>query len=165
MNTNKQLLEQIGNELLGRSESIAVAESVTSGLLQLLLSRIPDASDCYKGGMTVYTREEKIKLLDIDPEEAERKNCVSPLIAEQMALHVSRIFHTSWALATTGYATAVADSGFRLYAYYCICYYGRILTSEKIELSPVTSASEAQYMYAETVLSKLQELLHTFTVS
>ncbi|OJU76965.1 MAG: hypothetical protein BGO09_13315 [Bacteroidetes bacterium 47-18] len=165
MNLPDHILQQIGNILLERTESIAIAESVTSGLLQQAFSCIPDASDCYKGGITAYAKEEKIKLLQVDPEEAERANCVSPLIAEQMAGHVSKLFGTSWGLATTGYATAVSQSGFRLYAYYSIHYAGRTLATQKIELPPVTPPEEAQLSYARTALTRLQELLHTLQSS
>lgn len=41
--------------MMTTGETVAVAESVTSGMLQLAFSQMPNASMFYKGGMTAFT--------------------------------------------------------------------------------------------------------------
>jgi nicotinamide mononucleotide (NMN) deamidase PncC len=49
------LVNEIGKTLITYQEAISVAESVSSGLLQLSFSQAKDASDFFQGGITVYT--------------------------------------------------------------------------------------------------------------
>jgi nicotinamide mononucleotide (NMN) deamidase PncC len=50
------------------------------------------ASKFFKGGMTAYTLEEKVHLLKVDQAEAWYCDCVSPNIAESMAVNVAQLF-------------------------------------------------------------------------
>ena len=84
--------------------TLAVAESLTSGNVQAYLGRISGASEFFLGGITAYTLEQKVKLLGVDREEAERANCVSAEIAEELARGAASSFGSDLALATTGYA-------------------------------------------------------------
>jgi nicotinamide-nucleotide amidase len=47
-------IERVRRSLLKRKETIAVAESVTSGLLQAALAQAECASELYQGGITAY---------------------------------------------------------------------------------------------------------------
>lgn len=96
MEFHKNLLEYISQSLMTADETIAVAESVTSGCLQLALSQMPNASQVYKGGMTAYTLPMKVKLLNVDKEESEACDCVSEKIAETMAFYYKgKIIYTN----------------------------------------------------------------------
>ncbi|WP_104381544.1 CinA family protein [Sphingobacterium sp. HMA12] len=147
-----QQLKQIRNVLLIHHERLAVAESVTTGLLQFACAQMENAMDVYGGGMTAYTLEEKIRLLDVDAEEAHKCDCVSPLIAEQMAVRIASLFHTEWGIATTGYATIVPESRGKLYAFFSIAYQEKIVHSEKVELDVNTKAQDAQSIYVTKAL-------------
>lgn len=93
MEFQKNLLEYISQSLMTTDETISVAESVTSGCLQLAFSQMPNASMFYKGGLTSYTLQEKVRLLGVDAHEAEECDCVSENIAETMALNVAKLFN------------------------------------------------------------------------
>ncbi len=56
-------------------ETISIAESVTSGCLQLAFSQMPNASLFYNGGITAYTLPEKVKLLKVNKKK--RKNATA----------------------------------------------------------------------------------------
>ncbi len=84
----EKLFKRIGEYLLSGDETVSTAESVTAGFLQFSFSQMKDASQFFKGGMTAYTLEEKVNLLDVDALEARQYNSVSPHIAETMALQV-----------------------------------------------------------------------------
>lgn len=75
----KILLDKISYNLREKKESISMAESVTSGFLQLAFSQMPSAEQFFKGGITAYTIEEKVKHLNIDFDEALATNCVKSL--------------------------------------------------------------------------------------
>ena len=85
---DEKKLVSLGKKLLKRKQTIAVAESVTSGLLQFALSCIPDAARFFQGGITAYNIAQKFKHLRVEPLHALSVNCVSPKVAKEMALHV-----------------------------------------------------------------------------
>lgn len=152
MEFQKSLLEYISQSLMTTDETIAVAESVTSGCLQLAFSQMPNASLFYKGGVTTYTMQEKVRLLKIDAREAEECDCVSENIAETMALNVAKLFESDWAIATTGYCTPVRNSSYKIYAFFSFAYKGEIVLTKKLELHPKTQALNAQLYYTEFIL-------------
>ena len=84
--------------------TLAVAESLTCGNVQAYIGRISGASEFFLGCITAYTLEQKVKLLGVNRDEAEKVNCVSAEIVEQMARGAANSFGADLALATTGYA-------------------------------------------------------------
>ncbi|MCS4302564.1 CinA family protein [Chryseobacterium sp. BIGb0232] len=96
MEFQKNLLDYISHCLMTADETISVAESVTSGCLQLAFSQMPNASLLYKGGMTTYTLPEKVRLLKVNKKEAEECECVSENVAKTMALQVANLFESDW---------------------------------------------------------------------
>lgn len=118
MEFQHSLLDYISRSLKSTHKTVSVAESVTSGYLQFSFSQMKDASEFFKGGITAYTLEEKVNLLNVNKEEAEKCDCVSQEIAEKMALQVTKSFNTDWGIAITGYATPVPESEFKIFAYF-----------------------------------------------
>jgi len=155
---DKNLLTRIGKYLKRKEETIAVAESVTAGMLQYAFSNIPDATDFFQGGLTAYNVAQKFKHLQVEPIHALSVNCVSPLVAEQMAIQVCRIFGAHWGIGITGYATPVPESGKKLFAYFAITY------KEKVRLKGILRSDkknppEVQLQYTQALLKKLSTLL------
>jgi len=152
MEFQRNLLEYISQTLITSGETISVVESVTSGCLQLAFSQMPNATIFYKGGMTAYSLPEKVRLLNVDPKEAEECDCVSENISETMALHVAKLYDSDWAISTTGYCTPVRNSAYRIFAYFSFSYKGEIVLTKKLELHPKTQALNAQLYYTEFIL-------------
>ncbi|WDF45549.1 CinA family protein [Chryseobacterium sp. KACC 21268] len=148
----KNLLNYIGSRMLQYDETISIAESVTSGFLQFSFSQMKDASRFFVGGMTVYSQDEKVSLLEVDPSEAENTNSVSSLVADTMALNVAKLYKTDWSIAVTGYAAPVEESNKKLYAYFSISYKGTVILSERLDLHSRTKAVNAQLYYTEFIL-------------
>lgn len=117
---NKELSDEIREKLLTRKETIAVAESVTSGMLQAALSQAKDAVLFYQGGITAYNIGQKYRHLMVDPIHADACNCVSEKIAESMAIHVCELFSSNWGIGVCGYAAPAEESQGKMYAYYAI---------------------------------------------
>ncbi|WBX97830.1 CinA family protein [Chryseobacterium gambrini] len=152
MEIKQSLLDYIGEALKTVQESVSVAESVTAGYLQFSFSQMKDASTFFKGGITAYTLEEKVKLLKVNKEEAESCDCVSKQIAEEMAVHVADLFNTDWGISVTGYARPVEESDQKIFAYFSFAYKSEVILSKKLELSPKTNAMTAQKYYSEFIL-------------
>ena len=153
------LLREVAQNLRDAESRIAVAESVTAGFLQLTCSQMEAATEVFAGGMTAYTIDAKIKILGVDAKEAEKCNCVSPRIAEEMAVSVSNLFDTKWAIATTGYATVVPESIGKLFAYISIAHQHEIISTEKVELRSDIKMEDAQAIYTLKALEMLNKLL------
>ena len=91
--------------------TLAVAESLTCGNLQSHIGRISGASNFFLGGITAYSLEQKVKHLGVDQALANECNCVSAVMAEQMARGAATLFGADIALATTGYAEPSPEQG------------------------------------------------------
>jgi len=155
------IIQSIGDILIERQQSIAVAESVTSGHMQVALSAATDAAHFYQGGITAYNLGQKSRHLHVEPIHATTCNCVSLQVATEMALNVCRLFNSDWGLAVTGYASKVPESNNELFAYYAISYAGKILQSGKIE-PPDGEPEKVQSYYAKELLKSLESVLqHT----
>ena len=62
---------------------LAVAESITCGRLQARIGAISGASAFFRGGVTAYTLEGKVRLLGVDRAHAAKVGCVSRRVAGQ----------------------------------------------------------------------------------
>lgn len=72
-------------ELTDRGLRIAVAESLTGGLVTAELTRIPGASLAVSGGIVAYDTAVKRTLLGVDADLLAREGAVHPEVARQMA--------------------------------------------------------------------------------
>ncbi|WP_040286800.1 competence/damage-inducible protein A [Sporosarcina koreensis] len=84
--------------------SISAAESLTAGLFTSLLAEHAGISVALKGGMTVYTEEEKIRQLGLDPAMLKRHGVVSSECAGALAASVRKRFLTDIGIGLTGAA-------------------------------------------------------------
>lgn len=147
-------LEKIHNALVKKKETIAVAESVTSGLLQVALAQAEAASEFYQGGLTAYNLGQKYKHLQVEPIHAEKVNCVSERVSNEMALNVCELFNSDWGIGITGYATAVPESANKVFAFFSIAHNRKIVAKGKI--TPAKAEGfDIQLGYVKTILNRL----------
>ncbi len=96
-------------ELTRRGETVAVAESLTGGLLLAALIAVPGASAVVNGGVVAYNTAIKRSVLGVDAGLLARRGAVDPDVARQMADRVRRVLavdsrDADYGLATTGVA-------------------------------------------------------------
>src|SRR5688500_4156368 len=108
---NIKQIAAIKDYMLTHHQTLAVAESVTSGHLQAAISLANGATEFFQGGITAYNLGQKSRHLKIEPISASACNCVSEKITEEMAIHALELFSSDWALATTGYAAPIPELG------------------------------------------------------
>jgi nicotinamide-nucleotide amidase len=80
-----ELAVQLIGELTRRGMTIAVAESLTGGLVVAELVSVPGASVVVRGGVVAYATELKSTLLGVDAELLAKKSPIDPEVARQMA--------------------------------------------------------------------------------
>lgn len=157
---DQKILSAIGKELLKREETIAVAESVTTGLVQHAIGSIKNSMQFYQGGITAYNIPQKFRHLGVEPIAAEKCNAVSGMVASQMALGVSELFGSNWGIGITGYASPVPESGNRLFAYFSISFRKKILAEKILHHRKKTSpVADVQLAYVNSVLEELHKFL------
>ena len=151
---NSVIIQKIRDGLISGQETIAVAESVTSGLLQFALSQAENAAEFYQGGITAYNVGQKSRHLIVEPIHALALNSVSEKVAGEMALNVCSLFTSDWGIGITGYASPVPESENKLFAWYAIARHGNIVISKKI--SPKKNEPfRIQQLYVTDVLKNL----------
>ncbi|MGW1378039.1 CinA family protein [Streptomyces sp. NPDC002446] len=92
-------------ELLARREqSLAVAESLTGGLVAGALTAVPGASRVVRGSVTAYATEVKREVLGVDGALLAARGAVDAEVARQMADGARRVLGADWGIATTGVA-------------------------------------------------------------
>jgi nicotinamide-nucleotide amidase len=143
--------------------SLAVAESLTAGNVQARVASVSGSSEYFRGGVTAYTIDQKVKLLGVDRGAAKKVNCVSAEIAEQMARGACALFDADVAVATTGYAEPSPGNGVAApFAWWAVAkrgargkFSGR---HGRIEC-PGEPRTEVQKIVAEAVLAELVAFL------
>jgi len=102
---NGDSLEAVIGELLKkRHASLAVAESVTGGLLAQRITSVPGSSNYFLGGFLTYSNKMKTELLGVSEETLQLHGAVSKETAEAMALGARRRSGATFALSITGEA-------------------------------------------------------------
>ena len=82
--------------------TVVTAESCTAGIISAVLSQVDGASDILHGSFVVYTKENKIKALGVDPAILREKSSVCADVAELMACGALERSPATLALAVTG---------------------------------------------------------------
>ena len=90
--------------LRARSETLAVAESLTGGALAAAVVDVPGASTVLRGAVVAYATDLKHALLGVDADLLAAEGPVHPEVARQMADGVRDRLGATWGLATTGVA-------------------------------------------------------------
>lgn len=156
---DSEIIEKIRQHLLKTHTTVAVAESVTSGHIQVALSQGEQAMLFFQGGITVYNIIQKSQHLNINISEAVACNCVSEKLSAEMAEQCCKIFKSDWTIAITGYATpAPPFTSEGLYACVAIAFKDESLVSKTISTEE-KDAYKAQIYYTNQALKLFQDII------
>ncbi len=95
---------QVAQTLTEAGETLAIAESLTGGLVGALVTAVPGSSDFFDRSLVAYTHEAKHEELSVQQHVLEEIGAVNETVAEQMARGVLEVADTTWGLSTTGIA-------------------------------------------------------------
>lgn len=98
------LEQEIGDLLRQKALTLGVVESATGGLISHRITNVPGSSDYYKGSVTAYSNETKIKVIGVKEETITKYGAVSPQVAKEMARGGRRVLDVDICLADTGIA-------------------------------------------------------------
>jgi PncC family amidohydrolase len=100
----RALSQEVIELLTARGETIAVAESLTGGMLAAALTAIPGASAAVRGGLVTYATDLKASLLGVPSALLDRHGAVHPAVAAAMAEGARHRLAAVVGAATTGVA-------------------------------------------------------------
>jgi nicotinamide-nucleotide amidase len=94
-----------------KGETLAVAESLTGGLVAAEITTVPGASQAFRGSVTAYATELKHQLLGVDAALLRQRGAVNAQVAAQMAVGVRKALGADWGVAATGVAGPEPQDG------------------------------------------------------
>lgn len=100
----------VGKHLIERKQSVAVMESLTSGLLASALTNEPDSSEYFVGGLVPYTTELKVRM-GVPQETIEQFGLASPETARAMAEAARSLFNADFGIGVTDVAGPEKQEG------------------------------------------------------
>lgn len=126
--TNSGMVEDKTAELLiEKNLTIAVAESLTGGMVASRLINYPGISKSFMEGFVTYSNEAKMNTLHVNRDTLDRYGAVSEETAKEMAYGAAKVAGTDIGVSTTGIAgpdggTEEKPVGL---AYVCVYYNGK----------------------------------------
>jgi nicotinamide-nucleotide amidase len=102
--TARELATAILHILLENRQTLAVAESLTGGLVAAAMTDIPGSSEVFRGGIVSYATELKAELLGVPSSMLASHGPVYAPVAAAMATGVRERLGATWGAATTGVA-------------------------------------------------------------
>ncbi len=100
---------ELAELLRGTGMTVAVAESITGGMIGSLITEQPGSSAYFAGGVIAYSNEVKRDQLGVAPSLFDSVGAVSREVGEAMALGVRSRLGTSLGVGVTGIAGPDAD--------------------------------------------------------
>ena len=154
------LSAEIVAELIARHHTIAVAESLTGGLLAAELVGVPGASAAVRGAVVAYDTRLKHSVLGVDAGLLALHGAVHPEVALQMADGVRRALAVDGlpadvGIATTGVAGPDPQDGQPVGTVFV-----GIVTRAGGRVVPLTLDGDRQEIRRQTVASALEALVH-----
>lgn len=151
-------LKIISRVLTRQQLTLSVAESVTAGYIQFLLSGAPQAVSFFQGGITVYNCAQKAIHLGVEPIYAVQKQGVSPGISSTLARNCCGLFNSHLGLGITGFADASSSPERRAYAFLSVWMEKEEIVADKL-FSGAGAFNRVQEDFARQALSILSRTL------
>ena len=109
--SDTELSERIFHALQDRGLTVAMAESLTGGLVSSALIDVPGSSAVVRGGVIAYATDLKATLLSVDAALLAERGAVDADVAVAMADGVRALTGADIGLATTGVAGPDGQDG------------------------------------------------------
>jgi nicotinamide-nucleotide amidase len=104
--TRRKCAERVGELALARGRTIAVAESLTGGMIASALAQAQQASEWFRGSLVAYSTQVKHQLLEVPDGPV-----VSSDAATAMARSVRKLLLADISVAVTGAGGPAAQDG------------------------------------------------------
>jgi nicotinamide-nucleotide amidase len=97
--------------LVAAGQTVAVAESLTGGLLGAALTELPGSSAAFRGGLVVYATDTKAALAGVPDDVLASDGAVSAATAEALASGARERLGATWGVGVTGVAGPEPQEG------------------------------------------------------
>ncbi|MFB4282134.1 MULTISPECIES: CinA family protein [unclassified Nonomuraea] len=97
--------------LVAQDATVAVAESLTGGLIGAAITSVSGSSKAFRGGVISYATDLKRELLGVPEGLLRREGAVHPEVAAGMAAGVARLCGATYGVAVTGVAGPEPQDG------------------------------------------------------
>lgn len=144
---------QLVARLTAAGQTVAVAESLTGGLVSAALTDVAGASAVVRGGVLAYAADLKTSVLGVDRELLAKVGAVDGDVAEQMAAGVRELMGTTYGLATTGVAGPDPADGNPVGTVYVA-----VVGPGSSRVKPLALSGDRAQIRAQSVLAVLQLL-------
>jgi len=104
MSPEVSIEKEVGALLRRKGLTLGVVESASGGLISHRITGVPGSSDYYKGSVTAYSNEVKIKVVGVRGETLNQYGAVSSEVAKEMAQGGKKLLAADICLADTGIA-------------------------------------------------------------
>lgn len=118
---SERAAEAVLRRLRERRQTLAVAESLTGGLLAATIVDVPGASTVFRGGLVVYATDLKRELAGVPGELLAQRGPVDPDVALALADGARRVCVADWGVGTTGVAGPDPQNGVPVGTVYLAC--------------------------------------------
>jgi nicotinamide-nucleotide amidase len=118
---SERAAEAVLRLLRERRQTLAVAESLTGGLLAATIVDVPGASTVFRGGLVVYATDLKRELAGVPGDLLARRGPVDPDVALALADGARRVCGADWGVGTTGVAGPDPQDGVPVGTVYLAC--------------------------------------------
>lgn len=105
------LATHVIRELKHRHATLSIAESLTGGQVQSMLTAVPGASEVFLGGVVTYSDKLKNRFLGVSLATIESQSVVSTQVALEMIQGLIHQTNSDYGLSFTGEAGPVSSSG------------------------------------------------------
>ena len=152
---------EIGALLKKKGLTLGTVESATGGLMSHLITNVPGSSDYFKGAVTAYANETKMKVIGVKAATLQKYGSVSPQVAEEMAASGKQTLAVDICVADTGIAgPGGATPGKAVGLFYLGLAHQGGVSNRKLELHGTRlqnkkSAAEAALKWVKEYLKKL----------
>ena len=146
--------EELKQYFVEQGQTLGSIESFTGGLFASTVTKVPGASNFFKGSIVTYATEEKERLLGISHEDVEKYGVVSKQIAEQMAVYGRDVLDVDVCISFTGNAGPSAMENKKVGEIYI-----GLAKEEKVEVFPFLLEGNRQQIQEQAVQEALKILL------
>lgn len=135
MSTEDAICQELITDLSNAGLTVAVAESLTGGLLCAAFVQVPGASNAVRGGVCTYATDTKHSVLKVSDQRLAQTGPVDDEVARQMAQGVRTLMGADFGLSTTGVAGPGPADGHPAGTVYVGCAWEGCSRVQRLDLS------------------------------
>ncbi len=147
----------VGNLLIKRRETIALAESCTGGLIANLLTDVPGISESFLFSGVTYSNEAKMNVLNVSEKTLRKYGAVHEETVKEMAMGARRVGQTTYGLSVSGIAGPGGGTPEKKVGTVCIGLAAENSVEGRRYCFPFEDRSMNKTVFAITALNRLRQ--------